>query len=106
MKNIHEETQSYLKKRGIDMNREMLFEALDECVNDMITVTFYNYDEICGIFKMEILSVDEFDDEVILYGDRNQHVVIPLGNVDVIDDDDDVREFHVTTDSITYSIVF
>ena len=58
-----------------------------------ILVTFYRNGEICGRFKMDCVSVDDFDDEIVIYGNENESVILDANEIVSQTDEDDEIEF-------------
>ena len=88
------------------MNRDKIYSAIDKLSGNQITITIYRGDEICGRFKMEVLSTDEYDDEVIIYGNDNQSVVLSLYDVDIMSGEENEIEFLFGTGPIKYGVTF
>ena len=75
------------------MNREKFIDAATEYENDHFVVTIYNGDEIYGRFKMNTVSIEEYDDEIVIYGDDNDFVILPDETIEIVamDDGDEIE---------------
>ena len=40
-------------------------------------ITFYNKDEIPAVMKMNVISFEDYDDEIIIRGDNGEFVILP-----------------------------
>ena len=57
------------------MLKEKFFETLG--ASDQVTATIYVEEEIPAIFKMSIVSVDDFDDEICIRGEDDEFIILP-----------------------------
>ena len=78
------------------MTREMFLNALDEHNN--LTAVVYVGDEIPLKVDMNVMSVEDYDDEIVVRGDRNTFIILP-GDPEVHEEPFDETEFVFTQDS-------
>ena len=56
------------------------------------TITFYYEEEIPAIMKMSIISVEDYDDEIVLRGENGEFVILS-GDIEEVSDPTDKKEF-------------
>lgn len=68
--------------------------------------TIYVNDEPIAEFKLDIGVIDEYDDEIIIYSDNNDFVVLDNSNIIENVDEFDETEFIFGSDGHKIGIVF
>ena len=72
------------------MKRDDFLNQVGECNN--IKVTFYNEEEIPAIVDLDVVSVEDYDDEIVIRGSGNTFVILS-GNPDICSSGNDKKEF-------------
>ena len=88
------------------MIKQKFTDTATEFENDRCVVTIYNNHEIISRFKLNIINIDEYDDEFIIYGDNNDFVILDCNNIIQNIDGYDEIEFLFGSGSMKIGISF
>ena len=81
----------------------MFFDMLDDY--DVFKVIIYKDPEIITMYDMNIESIEEYDDEVVIRGTGNSFIIL-VGEPDIIMNDDSEKEFIFYEGEIRVGIIF
>ena len=84
------------------MNKEKFFDTLGEC--DILTIILYCNEEIPAKFNLNVVSVEDYDDEIIVRGDGTSFVSLQ-GEPRIIEDLGDT-EFIFKNGNCEVGVVF
>ena len=84
----------------------MIKDKFLETSSDQCIVTIYNGDEILCRFKFNITNVQDYDDEIIFYGDNNDFVILDLNHMATQPDEYYNTEYLFGSDRCKIGITF
>ena len=85
------------------MTREMFLEMLDE--HSSFIAIVYVGDEIPLKVDMNVIGVEDYDDEIVIRGDKNTFIILP-GNPEVHEEPFGDVEFVFTQDPYQIGVTF
>ena len=88
------------------MLREKFLDAIDEFENYEITITTYYNGEIISRYKIVDTSVEEYDDEIIIHGNKNDFVVLNCQDINKEIGEDNVIEYLFGTGEFNIGVEF
>ena len=75
------------------MLREKFLDTIDEFDNCKFTITIYHNDEIISRFKIKETSIEEYDDEIVIYGEQNDFIILNCQDINIETGEDNEIEF-------------
>lgn len=84
------------------MEREKFLNFLGEYNN--LTIIFYYFDEIPAILKIEIESLEEYDDEIIIRGNNNTYIILQ-GEPTMIKNEENEEEYVFKNGNLNIGVI-
>ena len=84
------------------MLRETFLDLLGNYGN--ITITFYSGDEIPAIVKMDVISIEDYNDEIVVRGENGEFVILQ-GEPEETSSPVDGKEFIFTNNDLKIGVV-
>ena len=79
--------------------KEFFMHNLTERESDIIVVTIYSKNMVVGMFKMNILSVEENENEIVIHDDYNNFISLNTQNIMKGFDEDSGQYYFVFGDN-------
>ena len=88
------------------MIKEQFLDAIVKCAdnNDEITITTHYKDEMYGRRTMPVVSIDEYGDEIVIHGDRNDYILLDCEHIDMAPGEENEIEFLFTVDDFITAV--
>ena len=81
------------------MDKKEFMRNLTERESDIIVVTIYSKDIVVVMFKMNILSVEENENEIVIHDDYNNFISLNTQNIRKGFDEDSGQDYFVFGDN-------
>ena len=88
------------------MLKDKFLDAIDECPDENITIVTYYKDEMYGRRTMPVISIEDYDDEIVIRGEKNDYILLNCGNIDMKTGEENEIEFLFTIDDFTTAVEF
>ena len=88
------------------MLREKFLETLDEYAGENITVVTYYVDEMYGRKTIAVITVEDYDDEIVIRGEGTDFVVLNCKHINMNTEEENEIEFLFTVDNFTTAVEF